>query len=83
MTDEKETATTTMWQDQHSGKRGHQLMTRKLADAIPALGANANVADCDDILALAKLFSPYTQLDVVHHRVGPGNRAVLRPGGGV
>ena len=47
MTDQKETATTTMWQDNHSGKRGHQLMTRKLADAIPDLGANANVADCD------------------------------------
>ena len=60
MTEAKETATTTMWQDNHSGKRGHQLMTRKLADAIPALGANANVADCDDILAHAKLFSPYT-----------------------
>ena len=60
MTDQKETATTTMWQDNHSGKRGHQLMTRKLADAIPALGANANVADCDDILAPAKLFSPYS-----------------------
>ena len=60
MTDQKETATTTMWQDNHSGKRGHQLMTRKLADAIRALGANANVADCDNVLALAKLFSPYS-----------------------
>ena len=60
MTDQKETATTTMWQDNHSGKRGHQLMTRKLADAIPALGANSNVADCDNVLAPAKLFSPYT-----------------------
>ena len=60
MTDQKETATTTMWQDQHSGRRGHQLMTRKLADAIPALGANANVADCDNVLAPARLFSPYT-----------------------
>ena len=60
MTDQKETATTTMWQDQHSGKRGHQLMTRKLADAIPELGANANVADCDGIIAHAKLFSPYS-----------------------
>ena len=59
MIDEKETATT-MWQDNHSGKRGHQLMTRKLADAIPHLGANARVADCDDILAHAKLFSPYS-----------------------
>ena len=60
MTDQKETATTTMWQDNHSGKRGHQLMTRELADAIPDLGANANVADCDNVLAPAKLFSPYT-----------------------
>ena len=59
MTDEKETATT-MWQDHHSGKRGHQLMTEKLADTIPAIGANANVADCDAIIALAKLFSPYS-----------------------
>ena len=59
MPDEKET-TATIWHDNHSGKRGHQLMTRKLADAIPALGANANVADCDDILAHAKLFSPYS-----------------------
>ena len=58
MTDERET-TATMWQHRHSGKRGHQLMTRELADAIPALGANSNVADCDDILAPAKLFSPY------------------------
>ena len=60
MTDQKETATTTMWQDCHAGKRGHQLMTRKLADAIPDLGANANVADCDNVRAPAKLFSPYT-----------------------
>ena len=60
MTEAKETATTTMWQDCHAGKRGHQLMTRKLADAIPDLGANANVADCDNVLAPAKLFSPYT-----------------------
>ena len=59
MIDEKGTATT-MWQDNHSGKRGHQLMTEKLAHAIPDLGANANVADCDNVLALAKLFSPYS-----------------------
>ena len=59
MTDEKGTATT-MWQDNHSGKRGHQLMTRELADTIPDLGANANVADCDNVLAPARLFSPYT-----------------------
>ena len=59
MTDQKETATTTMWQDQHSGRRGHQLMTEKLADVIPALGANENARDYDEVLAPAKLFSPY------------------------
>ncbi len=61
MTDQKETAaTTTMWQDEHSGKRGHQLMTEKLADTIPALGANENARDYDEVLAPAKLFSPYS-----------------------
>ena len=59
MTDQKET-TATMWQDQHSGKRGHQLMTQKLADAIPALYANEDIADYDTVLALAKLFSSYS-----------------------
>ncbi|MXZ90489.1 MAG: DUF2958 domain-containing protein [Chloroflexi bacterium] len=59
MTHENETAAT-MWRDHHSGKRGHQLMTEKLAAAIPALGANADVVDCDDIIAHAKLFSPYS-----------------------
>ena len=57
MTDQKET-TTALWQDQHGGKRGHQLMTEKLASAIPALYANENVTDCDAILAHVKLFSP-------------------------
>ena len=59
MTDQTETATT-MWQDQHSGKRGHQLMTEKLASTIPALYANEKVADYDTVLAHAKLFSPYS-----------------------
>ncbi|MDE2778173.1 MAG: DUF2958 domain-containing protein [Chloroflexota bacterium] len=59
MSEQKE-ATATMWQDQHSGKRGHQLMTQKLADTIPALYANENVADYDTVLAHAKLFSPYS-----------------------
>ena len=61
MTDQKENATATaMWQDNHSGKRGHQLMTQKLADTIPALGANENARDYDEVLAPAKLFSPYS-----------------------
>ena len=59
MTDERETATT-MWQDQHSGNRGHQLMTEKLAETIPALHSNEHVADYDAVLAIAKLFSPYS-----------------------
>ena len=59
MIDEMET-TASMWQDEHSGKRGHQLMTQKLSDAIPALYANENVADYDTVLAPAKLFSPYS-----------------------
>ena len=59
MTDENEAATT-MWQDRHSGKRGHQLMTEKVAATIPALYANENVTDYDAVLAHAKFFSPYS-----------------------
>ncbi len=59
MTDRKET-TATMWQDKHSGKRGHQLMTQKLAETIPAIYANEKVADYDTVIAHAKLFSPYS-----------------------
>ena len=82
MTDQKGTATT-MWQDQHSGKRGHQLMTRKLADAIPSLGANANARDYDEVLAPGKLFSPYSGWTWYITEMGPRYRNVLRPGGGV
>ena len=60
MPDQKETATA-MWQDNHSGKRGHELMTKRLADTIPAIYANEKVADYDTVLAHAKLFSPYSQ----------------------
>ena len=49
----------TSWQDAHSGLRGHELMTQELGDAIPALHTNENVRDHDDVLAPAKLFSPY------------------------
>ena len=59
MTDQKDTDAT-RWQDEHSGKRGHQLMTQKLASTIPALGANENARDYDSVLAPAKLFSPYS-----------------------
>ena len=54
------TGTTTTWQDNHSGLRRHKLMTKELGDTIPALGANENVEDYDDVLAPAKLFSPYS-----------------------
>ena len=61
MNNEKENnATATIWQDRHSGKRGHQLMTKKLAETIPALGANEKARDYDEVLAPAKLFSPYS-----------------------
>ena len=59
MTDQKGT-TATMWQDHHAGKRGHQLMTQKLAETIPAIYANEKVSDYDTVLAHAKLFSPYS-----------------------
>ncbi|MCY4529741.1 MAG: DUF2958 domain-containing protein [Chloroflexi bacterium] len=60
MTTTTGTATvTTMWQDKHSGPRGHKLMTKELGEKIPALYANENVENYDDVLAPAKLFSPY------------------------
>ena len=59
MTDQKDTATA-MWQDQFSGKRGHELMTEKLAETIPAIYAKEKVTDYDTVLAHAKLFSPYS-----------------------
>ena len=59
MLDQKENTATT-WQDLHSGKRGHQLMTERLADTIPTIGTTENTADYDTVLAYAKLFSPYS-----------------------
>ncbi len=60
MLDEKGNAmTTTTWQDNHSGLRGHKFMTKELGATIPAIGANEDVADHDAVLAPAKLFSPY------------------------
>ena len=59
MPDQRETAT--LWQDHHAGKRGHKLMTKKLADTIPAIYANEYVADYDAVLAHVKLFSPYSR----------------------
>ena len=60
MSDKNGTTTTTIWQDAHSGRRGHKLMTKELGDTIPAMGANEDAADYDAVLAPAKLFSPYT-----------------------
>ena len=60
MPEQKGNATTaTTWRDNHSGRRGHKLMTKELGDTIPAIGATDNVADYDAVLAPAKLFSPY------------------------
>ena len=71
MNDQKETAATT-WEDNHAGKRGHQLMTQKLADTIPALYANEKVADYDTVLAHAKLFSPYSNWTWYITEMDPG-----------
>ena len=57
------TTTSAMWQDKHSGLRGHQLMTKELADAVPALYANENVVDYDAVVAKVKLFSPCAPRD--------------------
>ena len=57
MSDQETTMTT--WQDTHSGPRGHQLMTKDLADTIPPMYANENVKDYDAVVAKVKLFSPY------------------------
>ena len=54
------TTNATMWQDNHSGYRGHKLMTRELGETIPALGTNDDIQDYDDVFAPAKLFSPYS-----------------------
>ena len=35
-------------------------MTKELGNKIPKIGANEDVDDYDDVLARAKLFSPYT-----------------------
>ena len=53
------TGTTTVWEDKHSGVRGHALMTKEVGDTIPAIYAHKNVESYDDVLAPAKLFSPY------------------------
>ena len=52
--------TSTTWQDNHSGRRRHKLMTKELGDTIPPLYANDGADDPDAVLAPAKLFSPYT-----------------------
>ena len=61
MLDERGNAmTATTWQDNHSRYRRHKLMTKELGDRIPAIGANENVDDYDEVLVPAKLFSAYT-----------------------
>ena len=66
MSNEKGTTTTPhqvrgrLWQDNHSGRRRHKLMTKELADNIPPLYANDGADDPDAVVARAKLFSPYT-----------------------
>ena len=57
MSDKKGNAT--IWQDNHSGRRRHKLMTNELADTIPPLYANDGADDPDAVVARVKLFSPY------------------------
>ena len=62
MSDQKGTTkTAAMWQDKHSGRRGHMLMTKELSETIPALYANEDAEDYDAVLSPAKLFSPFSQ----------------------
>ena len=68
-----------MWQDKHSGLRRHKLMTKELGATIPALYANEKVENTDDVVARAKLFSPYSNWTLVHHRMGCRDRRMLRP----
>ena len=84
MLDQKGNDTTaTTWQDNHSGRRGHKLMTRELADTIPPLYANDGADDPNAVVARVKLFTPLQRLALVHHRVELRDRAVLRPGRGL
>ena len=53
------TGITTVWRDNYSGVRGHELMTKEVGDTIPAIYAHKNVESYDDVLASVKLFSPY------------------------
>ena len=64
MLDQQGNATTaTTWQDNHSGPRGHQLMTKELADTIPPLSANDGADDPDAVVVRVKLFSPCAPRD--------------------
>ena len=51
-------ATAATWQDKHSRYRRHKLMTKELGKKIPPLYANADADDPDEVVAVAKLFSP-------------------------
>ena len=54
-----ENGTRTIWQDNYNRYRRHKLMTKELAEKIPALYANEDVEDYDAVVARVKLFSPY------------------------
>ena len=47
------------WEDKHSGRRRHKLMTKELGETIPPLYANDGADDPDAVLATVKLFTPY------------------------
>ena len=49
-----------MWQDPHSGRRGHSLMTKELGNKVAGLGQTQNLSadELDDYVPLVKLFTP-------------------------
>ena len=70
---------TTTWQDNHSGPRGHQLMTKEIADTIPPLYANDGAGRPRRRPRPSQAIQSLQRLALVHHRVGPRDRTVLRP----
>ena len=64
-----------MWQDGHSGLRGHALMTRELGDTIPAALRQREREGLRLRPRARQAVQPVQQLDLVHHRVGRQDRA--------
>ena len=83
MTKTGNATTATTWQDNHSGRRGHKLMTKEVGDTIPPLYANDGADDPDAVVARVKLFSPYAGWRWYITEWDAEDRNVLRPRRGV